>query len=136
MDTNVLLYAAAGRVDEPRKYARANELLAQQELGLSAQVLQEFFVNIIRKPARPLSVTEAFGWIERLPRFPCGNIDANLVMLAIGLSERYRINYWDAAIIAAAERFGASVVYSEDFNTGQLYGSVRVQNPFLGRACG
>jgi predicted nucleic acid-binding protein len=68
--------------------------------------------------------------IERnaLLPFPCVAIDANLVMIA--LSERYQINYWDAAIVAAAERLEAPVVYSEDFNPVQSYGSVRVLNPF------
>ena len=36
-----------------------------------------------------------------------------------------------AAIIAAAERLGAKVLYSEDLNHGETYGSVRVENPFL-----
>lgn len=130
MDTNVLIYAAAGRDDEPAKYARAREILQTEGLGTSAQVLQEFFVNIVHKPAKPLSVQDAFDWVQRLAAFPCVAIDANLVMIAIALSERYQINYWDAAIIAAAERLEAPVVYSEDFNPGQSYGSVRVLNPF------
>ena len=34
------------------------------------------------------------------------------------------------AIIAAAEQAGAKVVYTEDLNDGQIYGRVRVTNPF------
>jgi predicted nucleic acid-binding protein len=49
----------------------------------------------------------------------------------LDLSERFRMPYWDAAIIAAAERLQAEVVYSEDFNHGQSYGRVRVVNPYL-----
>jgi predicted nucleic acid-binding protein len=130
VDTNVLLYAAAGRDDEPAKYARANEILQEEDFGLSAQVLQEFFVNVLHKPAKPLAVPDAFGWVERLAAFPCVAIDPSLVKIAITLSVRHRISYWDAAIIAAAERLEAPVVYSEDFNHGQRYGSVRVMNPF------
>jgi predicted nucleic acid-binding protein len=130
LDTNVLLYAAAGRRDDPGKNRRALELLDREEFGLSAQVLQEFFVNVVRKPAVPLSVADAFEWIERLAVFPCVAIDANLVKLAISVAERHRINYWDAAIVAAAERLGAQVIYSEDFNHGQTYGAIRVENPF------
>ena len=37
----------------------------------------------------------------------------------------------DPEQIAAAERLGAKVLYSEDLNHGQTYGSVRVENPFL-----
>src|SRR6266545_4862912 len=92
LDTNVLLYAAAGRHDEPAKYARANDILRQADFGLSAQVLQEFFVNATWKPAIPLSVQDAFAWIERLATFPCVAIDSSLVKIAIALSERYRIH--------------------------------------------
>ena len=45
-------------------------------------------------------------------------------------SERYRISFWDAAILAAAEALDAKVLYTEDLNDGQLYGSVRVVNLF------
>ena len=44
--------------------------------------------------------------------------------------ERYQISFWDALILAAAESGGAGVVYTEDLNHGQRYGSVLVQNPF------
>jgi predicted nucleic acid-binding protein len=37
---------------------------------------------------------------------------------------------WDSQIVAAAERLGADVLYSEDLNHGQTYGAVRCENPF------
>ena len=46
------------------------------------------------------------------------------------MSERYRISFWDACVLAAAERLGAPILYTEDLNHGQSYGSVRVDNPF------
>jgi predicted nucleic acid-binding protein len=57
-------------------------------------------------------------------------VDAPLVKLGIAIAERYRIDYWDGAILAAAEALGAETLYTEDLNHGQLYGSVRVINPF------
>ena len=44
--------------------------------------------------------------------------------------ERHQISYWDAAVIGAAEALGAAILFSEDLNHGQLYGSVQVVNPF------
>ena len=61
---------------------------------------------------------------------PCQEIDHHLVRIAIELSERYAISYWDAAILAAAAAMGAHTLYSEDLNDGQQYGQVRVVNPF------
>jgi predicted nucleic acid-binding protein len=53
-----------------------------------------------------------------------------LVRIAIELSARYSISYWDAAILAAAESLGCHTVFSEDLNDGHVYGSLRVVNPF------
>ncbi len=70
-------------------------------------------------------------WIEAFEQQPCVSIDASLVKTAIEISQRFRIDYWDSAILAAAERLGAEIVYTEDLNHGQTYGLVRVINPFL-----
>lgn len=57
--------------------------------------------------------------------------DAELIQAAIELRQRFQVSYWDAAIIAAAQRLGATTIYSEDLSHGQHYGSVQVVNPFL-----
>jgi predicted nucleic acid-binding protein len=134
LDTNILVYAAIGAgKDEPKK-KRAMELVESLDFGTSAQVLQEFFVTVVRKASRPLSAAQALEWIEQWTAFPCQAIDHQLVRIAIERSERFMISYWDAAILAAAEALGADTVYSEDLNDGQQYGRVRVVNPFSHRA--
>jgi predicted nucleic acid-binding protein len=131
LDSNVLVYAAVGRGKDERKRIRALELIESADFATSAQVLQEFFVTVVRKAARPLSAEQALDWIEQLIVFPCQTIDHQLVRIAIEKSERFGISYWDAAILAAAEALGAETVYSEDLNAGQRYGRVRVVNPFV-----
>lgn len=130
LDTNVLVYAAAGRGREDAKRRRALEIIENEDFGISAQVLQEFFVTVTTKIAVPLPVDEALEWIEQLEVFPCAIIDAPLVKIAAETSQRYRISYWDAAIVAAAESLEATALYSEDLNDGQRYGSVLARNPF------
>jgi predicted nucleic acid-binding protein len=129
-DTNVLVYAAVGTGKDEPKRRRALELIESEDFGISAQVLQEFFVTVVRKAARPLSAVQALEWIEQWTAFPCQAIDHQLVRIAIERSERYAISYWDAAILVAAEALGAHTVYSEDLHAGQRYGKVRVVNPF------
>ena len=129
-DTNVLVYAAVGAGKDERKKKRALELVQSEDFGTSAQVLQEFFVTVVRKASRPLTAVEALEWIEQWTAFPCQAVDHQLVRIAIEQSERYAISYWDAAILAAAEALGAHTVYSEDLSDGQQYGRVRVVNPF------
>lgn len=132
LDTHVPVYAAAGREDEEAKRERALELIEGEDFGLSAQVLQEFFVNVVRKIDVPLSAEEALEWIEELEAFPCLAVDASLVKIAVEVNVRYQISYWDGAILAAAQTLGAATLYTEDLNDGQRYGSVRVRNPFGG----
>lgn len=130
LDTNILVYAATGREAEEAKRLRSLELIEQENFGLSAQILQEFYVTVCRKVAVPLSAEQALEWIEQFESFPCLAVDARLVKIAVELSERYRISYWDGAIIGAAEALGATTLFSEDLSHGQRYGTVQVQNPF------
>ena len=129
-DTNVLVYAAMAAGKDQRKRRRALELIESEDFGTSAQVLQEFFVTVVKKAAHPLSAAEALEWIEQWRVFPCQPIDHQLVLIAIEQSERYAISYWDAAILVAAAALGCQIVYSEDLHDGRLYGRVKVVNPF------
>jgi predicted nucleic acid-binding protein len=131
LDTNVLIYAAAGREHQERKRLRALQLIEGTDFGLSAQVLQEFYVVVTRKIDHRLSPDRALEWIEQWEAFPCVSIDSGLVKIAAELSERFQISYRDASVVSAAEALGAETLYTEDLNDGQRYGAVRVSNPFL-----
>jgi predicted nucleic acid-binding protein len=130
LDTNIFVYAATGRDAEETKRKRALELIEKENFGLSVQVLQEFYVTVVRKARLPLSPGEALEWIEQLEMFPCLPLDSRFVKIAAEAGERYRLSYWDGAIVAAAELMGAEILYTEDLNDGQQYGAVRVCNPF------
>lgn len=133
LDTNVLVYAAVGTGRDEPKRRTALELIETADFATSAQVLQEFYVTVAKKAARPLPVHEALEWIEQLLAFPCQAVDRELVVIAIGLSERFRISYRDAAILAAAMAQGATTVYSEDLSHLQRYETIQVVNPFAAR---
>lgn len=130
LDTNVLVYAVAADPAAAHKREGALALIEREDFAVSAQVLQEFYVTVTRKLEAPLSSDRAMEWVEQWEAFPCIAIDAALVKIAAERSERYRISYWDGAVIAAAESAGATIVYSEDLNDGQRYGDVTVINPF------
>jgi predicted nucleic acid-binding protein len=130
LDTNILVYAATSDPQEANKRQTALRLIESEEFALSAQVLQEFFVTVTRKLQKPMSPVQALEWVEQLEAFPCMPIDSALVKIAIELSERYKISYWDGAIVGAALRAGAGILYSEDLNAGQGYDGVEMVNPF------
>ncbi|MEX0973691.1 MAG: PIN domain-containing protein [Solirubrobacterales bacterium] len=131
VDTNILIYSISDELAEHEKAARANRILAATDLGLSAQVLQEFYVQATRerRPGR-LTHEQAAGMVESYLRFPVRAITSSIVQAAISTRERFQISYWDAAILEAARSLGCEMVLSEDLNDGQDYDGVRVENPF------
>ena len=131
LDTNVLVYAVSSAEYEADKSRRALELVETSDFGLSAQVLQEFYVTVTRKIKKPLAPELAVALMDQYRMFPVVATDYPLIVSAVELSLRYSISYWDGAILAAAQALEAQVLYTEDLNHGQRYGAVRAVNPFL-----
>ena len=132
VDTNVLVYAydrGAGSRHE-RAQSLLEKLWKEGNGILSTQVLQEFYVNVRRKAKRPVSIEQAKSLIsDYLSWDPIVN-DGATMLEAIDVEQRYQLSFWDSLIVVAAQKGGASVLFSEDFNHGQKYGSVVVHNPF------
>ncbi|HEU5315900.1 MAG TPA: PIN domain-containing protein [Chloroflexota bacterium] len=131
VDTNVLLYAISRDPGERAKAARANQILSDPDLALSVQVLQEFYVQATR-PSRPdpLSAEQAERLVESFLRFTVQETTTDVMRTAMSTARRFRISYWDAAIVEASRALGCAIVLSEDLAAGQDYGGVRVENPF------
>jgi predicted nucleic acid-binding protein len=132
VDTNILIYAhdlSAGQ-----KHTRARELLQslwQSEEGcLSIQVLQEFYVNVTRKVAKPLVPAMAAEIITDLSVWQVHRPGVDDVLDAIRLQSRYTVSFWDAMIIASAIQLECQALWSEDLNPGQTYEGVTVSSPF------
>ena len=131
IDTNVLLYAGSNAAeDQPRKQI-ARQILAQPGIAFSAQVMQAFYDVAVRKARLDMTHEEALATLRALTAFPVLPIDRNLVLAAIELKMRFTVSYWDAAIIAAAQKLGCHTLYSEDLSHGQDYGAVKVIHPFV-----
>jgi predicted nucleic acid-binding protein len=132
VDTNILLYSIGTAPEERKKTTRAISVLDADDLATSVQVLQEFYVQATR-PTRPgrISHEEAVALIQAYCDFPVQETTVSLVKAALRTRERFKISYWDAAILEAARALGCDTVLSEDLNPGQDFGGVRVVNPFL-----
>ena len=131
VDTDVLLYAISRDPSEQDKAKRANDILAERDLALSVQVLQEFYVQATR-----VSRSDAIGHrkavllIESFRRFPVQDITIGIMTAALDTRQRFQLSYWDAAIIEASRAMGCTQVLSEDLSDSQDYGGIRVTNPF------
>jgi predicted nucleic acid-binding protein len=132
VDTNILVYAHDR--SSGLKHKRAQSLvegLWNSGAGvLSTQVLQELCVNLRRKTSHPLSLEETSRLIEDYSRWEVVLNTPGSILAALAIEARYKISFWDALILQAAESAGVEIVYSEDLATGQSYGTVRVMNPF------
>src|SRR5690606_36207402 len=110
----------------------AKELLRDLWLArtgvLSVQVLHEFYVNVTRKIRKPVSKAEARGVVGTYIPW-CLGPETNDINEAFRIEDEAGISFWDALIVAAAARSGATRVLSEDLNAGQIISGVTVINP-------
>lgn len=132
LDSNILVYSVDESPQAKAKHETALALLSAQpdDLVVSTQVLQEFYVVVTRKLQRPLAEDRAEAAVRGLSRLDVVSADVPLVLDAIGTSRFARLSLWDALIIEAARRAGCQRVLTEDLNNGQAIRGVRIENPF------
>ncbi len=132
IDTNILVYA--NDRSENGKYKKARQIIlngiASENIALSTQVLSEFFVAVTKKIQVKMKVQHALKEIVLLNSIEIVDIDYNLVLQGIHISEKYSLSFWDSLIVAAADKARCNIIYSEDLNPNQIIGSVIVHNPF------
>jgi predicted nucleic acid-binding protein len=131
VDTNVLIYAHD--VDAKSKHVIAKNILRElwsERTGvLSMQVLQEFYVNVTRKIRAPLPKDSARLVVSSYSIWCMETTPAEL-SVAFRIEDESRIGFWDALIVAAAAKSGATRLLSEDFNPGQNIAGLQIENPF------
>lgn len=132
VDTNVFVYARDPR--EPVKQPRAAawiEHLWRQRLGrTSVQVLSEYFATMTRKLDPGLPPADAWDDVQVLFAWQPWPVDVQLLERGRSIGQRHKLAWWDALIVAAAEAQGCSLLLSEDFQDGGVYGGVTARNPF------
>jgi predicted nucleic acid-binding protein len=132
VDTNILIYAHDIDAGEKHPIAKKalTELWEKREGVLSVQVLHEFYVNVSRKIAKPLTKQLARAVVRTYETW-CVETTSADIAVAFRIEDEARISYWDALICAAALKAGAERILSEDLNAGQRISGLRVENPFV-----
>jgi predicted nucleic acid-binding protein len=130
-DTNLFVYMFDRR--EGEKQAKAHAKLrscVQNGSGvISTQVLQEFASVALVKLRHPAEVV--LEELKIFESFEVVQLTPELIRRGVELFDKMQLHFWDATILAAAEHAGCEVLYSEDFQAGESYGSVRAENPLL-----
>ena len=136
VDTNILIYAHD--VDAGDRHWRAkavvSDLWETRHGMLSTQVLHEFYVNVTQKIPVPLEPAQARAVIESYLAWDVQTLAPDSVLLASEIQQRNGISWWDALIVHAASKGGASILYTEDLNSGQVIEGVKIVNPFIDSA--
>jgi predicted nucleic acid-binding protein len=132
VDTNVFLYARDSR-DAAKQAAAASwlEYLWREQLGrTSTQVLSEYYVNLTRKLVPGMPADEAWDDVTALLHWRPQPGDEMLMLRAREVERRFRLSWWDALVVAAAQLQGCTLLLTEDLRDGQDYGGVTVRSPF------
>jgi len=135
LDTNIFIYpfdaASLPKADVASKLIQ--RAIRTGKGMVSYQVAQEFFNVALRKFASPMSLADAEQYLSIAFR-PLMTVhsSASLYGEALRLRSRHSISWYDALIVAAALEGNCGILYSEDFQFGRAFGSLKVQNPFAG----
>lgn len=132
VDTSILVHAHDRQAGERHERARGliDGLWERREVpGISVQVLQELHVNLVRKG---VDVEESGVIVSRYFAWQVVDNSRALLREALRVQARRQLSFGNALILAAAQRVGVSVCWSEDFSEGRDYGGVRVVNPLRG----
>jgi len=129
VDTNILVYAHDR--DAGARHHRAKELVAalwnaEERPCLSVQVLQELYVNLVKKN---VPQDEAAETVSDYALWRVVDNDRRLLSEGFEAHQRWRLSFWDAMIVAAARRIDAQELWSEDMSVGQRYDGVLLRNP-------
>lgn len=132
VDTNVLVYAhdRSEAVRQPIAAQLLDDLWRAREGVLSTQVLTEFYAVVTRKFHPPMPRSEARVLVDAYAAWPVVQVDPPLIVAASALEERHSLSFWDALIVEAARRAGASRLVSEDLQHGRRIAGLVIANPF------
>ena len=132
VDTNILAYAHDRSETARQPVARAllEELWRDRAGVLSTQILQEFYVVATRKFDPPMPRGAARELVVVYAAWPVVRVDVPLILAASELEELHTLSFWDALVVEAARRAGATRLVTEDLQPGRRIGGVTVENPF------
>jgi len=132
VDTNVFLYAIDRTEPDKAKIAGdwIDGLLSAGTARTSLQVVREFYAQARRARRFGATSKEIRTAAAALLEWSPVETDAAAIVRAWEIEDRSSISWWDALIVASAERAGCGYVLTEDLGHGQRYGTVRVVDPF------
>lgn len=133
IDTNIIVYANDKNAGDKQRQAIdiVKQQLQMQTGVISTQVMQEYANVAISKLKQEISVV--LRQLRLLEDLAIAPITPKTTRRAVEILTTYKISFWDANIIAAAEAAECDVILSEDLSSGQFYAGLEVINPLATR---
>jgi predicted nucleic acid-binding protein len=130
LDTNLLVYTIDNRDVLKKNEARSilKKVVDSHQPVISTQVIKEFYVVATTKLKADQILVKQI--IHNFHNMEIVNNDLDLIEQAVDISLVSQLSFWDSLIIAAAEKAGCELIFSEDLNAGQIYRGVSLVNPF------
>jgi len=134
LDTNIFVYsfdqAAAEKAEKASQLIRT--ALSTQKGVISYQVVQEFFNVALRRFAQPMKAADCEQYLSRVFR-PLIAMHSSPVLFAeaLHIQAESRFSWYDSLIVSAAIQAQCDLLYTEDLQHGQRFGSLQIRNPFL-----
>ena len=133
VDTNVLVYNRDATEIEKQPLAThwMEQLWASKAGQLSFQVLQEFYSIVTTKLEPGMEPQKAREDVEALTAWNPIPVNLDVIKGAWHIQDQFHLSWWDSLIVSAAQLKGCIYLLTEDLQENQLFGSLRVFNPFL-----
>ncbi len=132
IDTNIFVYSAVEDTINLDKRNKAIELIQgeEYEIIVSTQVINEFYTILIRNGISDADIQERI--FEIVENAVLTNVTFKTIQYAWGIREQYKYSYWDSLIVASALENNCSILYTEDFQDGQIIEKkLKIINPFI-----
>ena len=134
LDTNLFVYQLT--TEDPAKSEIAGKIIREGirtgRACISFQVVQECLNVIARHAEITLTAEQVRRYLDTSLK-PLWRIYPSLSLYQRGLDiqARYRLGFYDALIIAAAQEAGCKILFSEDLQHGQQIDFLTIRNPFM-----
>jgi len=134
LDTNIFVYSfdQSAPVKARKAIQLIREALTTQKGVISYQVVQEFFNVALKRFSRPMQATDAEQYL-RTVFHPLLSVHSSQALYAeaLHLHAERGVSWYDSLIVSAALQARCDLLYTEDLQHGQHFGSLQVTNPFL-----
>ena len=130
IDTNVWLYAFIQTQDK-QKNIIANNILSSINPVVSAQVINEICVNLLKKAS--ISEPDLKALVQSFYfKYQVVMVDQETLLCASDLRLRFSLSYWDSIIVSSALQAGCTRLYTEDMQHELIVNNtLTVYNPFI-----